>query len=152
MNKIARERSFPHAGNAQRAGPGSARHAWAAGGGDPAAQANQHARAAEAGRLKDLAWFRCNPGRCYRIRRSLPFEDKTWGPMDHKEFRFMAVYASPDGSDYRRHAIESTKRPGSSEEFVRRLFERIENFEGEGLIFVSPDDHEADLRLTGEMK
>ncbi|MCK5749797.1 MAG: hypothetical protein KAH44_26515 [Oricola sp.] len=64
----------------------------------------------------------------------------------------MAVYTSPDRSEYRRHAIEATKRPGGSEEFIRRLFERIDNFKGEGLILVSPEDHEADLRLTGEMK
>lgn len=112
----------------------------------------RHERAAEAGRMKDLAWFRCHPDRSYRLRKSLPFEDHTWGAQDHKRFRFMAVYASPDGSDYRRHAIRADRRPGRNEEFIRRIFERIDNFEGDGLIIVSPDDHEADLRLAGDIQ
>lgn len=113
--------------------------------------ATLHERAAEAGRIKDRAWFRCNPGRCYRIRKSLPFECHDWGPHDHKEFKFMAVHASRDGTDYRRHALKAGMRPGKSEEFVRRVFERIDKFEGKGLISVSSNDHEADLRLAGDI-
>lgn len=154
MIEIARLSRFsfrPSAGDAQRAGPGSARHAGAADCGDHVVPANPHERAAYAGRLKDLAWFRCHPHRCYRIRRSLPFEDKTWGPHDHKEFKFMAVYAAPDRGDYQRHAIRADRRPGRSEEFVRRVFERIDAFDGRGSISISPDDHENYLLEAGEL-
>lgn len=160
MKRFARWcRSFrPPAGDARRLdsdpSPSSGAEArGGAGGGDAEIflpPAPQHERAAEAGRLKDLAWFRCHPERCYRIRKSLPFECHDWGAHDHKEFRFMAVYAAPDRGEYRRHAIRADRRPGRSEEFVRRIFERIDAFEGDGVIRVAPDDHATYLRQAGE--
>jgi hypothetical protein len=111
----------------------------------------RHEKASKRARRRDWEWFARHPDRCFRVRRSLPFEYAKWGPKEHLRTQYMLVRASPDRQEYVRHGVAAKTFPHNDEAFLSRLWVNMQALAepNGGLVEFDAHAHLAMLKQSG---